>query len=117
MDKLKQLETFVSVATRGSLKGKFTWTTMPERLQSQGVSWKVYQDPAGGVFDNVLPYFAAYNTPGELADRGLNTTYPKDFMSDVKHNALPSVSWVLTNLAATARWRESRRWATTPARS
>ena len=89
------------VATRGQLKGKFTWTTMPERLQSQGVSWKVYQDPAGGVFDNVLPYFAAYNKPGELADRALNTTYPNDFMSDLKHNKLPSVSWVLTNLAAT----------------
>jgi phospholipase C len=74
---------------------------MPERLQSQGVSWKVYQDPAGGVFDNVLPYFAAYNKPGELADRALNTTYPNDFMSDLKHNKLPSVSWVLTNLAAT----------------
>ena len=89
------------VATRGDLKGKFTWTTMPERLQSQGVSWKVYQDPAGGVFDNVLPYFAAYNTPGELADRGLNTLYPTDFMADIRHNALPSVSWVLTNLTAT----------------
>jgi phospholipase C len=50
---------------------------------------------------HVLPYFAAYNTPGELADRGLNTTYPADFMADIKHSALPSVSWVLTNLAAT----------------
>jgi phospholipase C len=89
------------VATRNAFKGKFTWTTMPERLQSQGVSWKVYSDPSGGaVLDNVLPYFAAYNQPGELADRALNTTYPKDFMSDIKHNRLPSVSWVLTNLTA-----------------
>jgi phospholipase C len=88
------------VATRAAMKGKFTWTTMPERLQSHGVSWKVYQDPQGGIFDNVLPYFAAYNQPGELADRALNTTYPADFMADVRHNTLPSVSWILTNLAA-----------------
>ena len=94
------LETLVG--TRNDFKGKFTWTTMPERLQSQGVSWKVYTDPTGGaVLDNVLPYFAAYNKPGELADRALNTTYPADFMADVKHNKLPSVSWVLTNLLAT----------------
>jgi phospholipase C len=90
------------VGTRNDLKGKFTWTTMPERLQSQGVSWKVYSDPTGGaVLDNVLPYFAAYNKPGELADRGLNTTYPADFMADIHHNSLPSVSWVLTKLIST----------------
>ena len=81
--------------------GQFTWTTMPERLQSQGVSWKVYQDPAGGVFDNVLPYFAVQQTkPGELAG-GPTRRYPDDFMADIQHNTLPSVSWVLTNLAET----------------
>ena len=90
------------VGTRSDFKGTFTWTTMPERLQTQGVSWKVYTDPSGGaILDNVLPYFAAYDKPGELADRGLNTTYPADFMADIKHNSLPSVSWVLTNLTAT----------------
>jgi phospholipase C len=89
------------VGTRSQLRGKFTWTTMPERLQSQGVSWKVYTAPQGGAAGNVLPYFAAYNTPGELAQRGLRTTYPSDFMADLRHNALPSVSWILTKRAAT----------------
>ena len=90
------------VATRTGMAGKFSWTTMPERLQSQGVSWKVYMDKlGGGIFDNVLPYFAPYNKPGELADRALNVTYPSDFQSDITHDKLPAVSWILTGLQET----------------
>ena len=47
------------VATRSDYAGKFTWPTMPERLTAQGVSWKVYTS-RGGILDNVLPYFKAY---------------------------------------------------------
>jgi phospholipase C len=87
------------VGTRSTYAGRFKWTTMPERLQSQGVSWKVYQSPSGGVLDSVLPYFKAYtNTSSELYQRALNTTYPDDFMSDIQHNSLPKVSWLLTSL-------------------
>ncbi|HEY1569236.1 MAG TPA: alkaline phosphatase family protein [Solirubrobacteraceae bacterium] len=93
------VETLTS--TRNTLKGRFTWTTMPERLQSAGVSWKVYTGRQGSVSDNVLPYFAAFGKPGELADRGLKATYPGPFMADLAHGRLPSVSWVLTDRAAT----------------
>jgi phospholipase C len=87
---------------RGSLAGAFRWTTMPERLQKHGVSWKVYMAQTnGGIFDNVLTYFAPYTKPGELADRALHTSYPNDFLSDIRHNRLPSVSWILTNLLQT----------------
>jgi phospholipase C len=87
------------VGSRASYAGRFTWTTMPERLQSQGVSWKVYQAPSTGVFDSILPYFKAYtNTSSELYQRALNTTYPNDFMSDLTHNSLPKVSWLLTSI-------------------
>jgi phospholipase C len=90
------------VATRASQAGKFRWTTMPERLQAHGISWKVYMDQTGGgIFDNVLTYFAPYAKPGELADRALHTSYPNDFVSDIRHNRLPSVSWILTNLQQT----------------
>ncbi|HET8976913.1 MAG TPA: alkaline phosphatase family protein [Solirubrobacteraceae bacterium] len=90
------------VATRAAMAGTFRWTTMPERLQHQGVSWKVYMDQTGGgILDNVLTYFAPYNKPGELAQRGLHTSYPHDFISDIHHNRLPSVTWILTNLRAT----------------
>jgi phospholipase C len=93
------LETLVT--TRSSLQGKFTWTTMPERLQARGVSWKVYQSPAAGILDNVLTYFAPFNTPGELADRALNTTFPDDFLADIKSDSLPSVSWLLAGIPQT----------------
>ncbi len=43
-----------NVAPRGP---RFSWPTMPEALQHKGVSWKVYTDPGGGIFDNVLTYF------------------------------------------------------------
>ncbi|HWD75976.1 MAG TPA: alkaline phosphatase family protein [Solirubrobacteraceae bacterium] len=90
------------VGTRASMAGKFRWTTMPERLEARGVSWKVYMDQTGGgIFDNVLTYFAPYNRPGELADRALHTSYPNDFLSDIRHNRLPSVSWILTDLQQT----------------
>ncbi len=89
------------VTSRKSLQGTFKWTTMPERLQAHGVSWKVYEAPDGGSFDNVLPYFAPYNKPGELADRALNTSFPDDFMSDLGRDSLPAVSWLLTGLGAT----------------
>jgi phospholipase C len=94
------IETF-SGGPRNALNGTFHWTTMPERLQARGVSWKIYQDPAGGSLDNVLTYFAPYNKPGELADRGLNTTFPDDFMSDLKNDSLPAVSWLLTGILET----------------
>jgi phospholipase C len=87
------------VAGRGAKLGTFTWTTMPERLSAHGVSWKVYSSPAGGVFDNVLTYFKAYATGSKLAARGLDPTYPADFVADMTHGRLPQVSWVLTGIA------------------
>ncbi|MGZ4198160.1 MAG: alkaline phosphatase family protein, partial [Solirubrobacteraceae bacterium] len=85
----------------GGRTGLFDWTTMPERLQAQGVNWKVYTDPAGGSFDNVLTYFRQYTPGSELHKRGIDTTYPVDFMNDLDQNRLPQVSWVLTGLAET----------------
>jgi phospholipase C len=81
--------------------GLFSWTTMPERLSAHGVSWKVYQDPAGGIFDNVLTYFKQYRPGTQLYDRGIGTTYPDDFMSDLSANRLPQVSWLLLGIGET----------------
>jgi phospholipase C len=88
-------------ATRSSLTGRFTWTTMPERLQAHGISWKVYQDKATGFLDNVLPYFKAYKPGSELQRRGNGPTYPEDFLADLAHDRLPKVSWLLANVLAT----------------
>jgi phospholipase C len=80
---------------------RFTWTTMPERLQAHGVSWKVYTDPAGGVLDNVLTYFKQYAPGSKLHQRGVASTYPNDFLSDLARNHLPQVSWLLLGLEET----------------
>jgi phospholipase C len=82
------------VGTRAAARGTFKWTTMPERLQAHGISWKVYTSAAGGVFDNVLPYFKAYRAGSALAARGIAPTFPADFMTDLSAGKLPQVSWL-----------------------
>ena len=52
------LETLVE--NRATQYGKFTWTTMPERLSEAGVSWKVYQDASSQTLLNPLLYFKAF---------------------------------------------------------
>ncbi len=84
--------------------GKLSWETMPERLLSAGVSWKVYNDPLGLLALSPLPYFKAYNNPFsirglELISRALTPTYPDSFTGDVASGKLPSVSWIVPPLA------------------
>jgi phospholipase C len=79
-------------------KNLFSWTTMPERLSAHGVSWKVYQDPGGGIFDNVMTYFKQCRPGTDLYARGVSTTYPADFLSDLSANRLPKVSWILLGI-------------------
>ncbi len=80
------------------LRGRFSWTTMPEQLTASGVSWKVYTGPEIGYEDNVLWFFKQYETNPELAARGLKPEYPSDFVADLKHGELPQVSWIVTSL-------------------
>jgi len=77
---------------------RFTWTTMPERLSAHGVSWKVYSDPVTGFFDNVLPYFKQYKPGSKLEALGIRPTYPAGFLSDLAHNRLPQVSWIVASI-------------------
>src|SRR5215472_4575898 len=62
------------VATRASMIGKLTYTTMPEQLQARGVSWKVYNAPDQNVLhgvysDNVLPYFKNFQDPSGVLNK------------------------------------------------
>jgi phospholipase C len=106
----------------------YGWSTFPERLQSAGVSWKIYQDQGVGLTaagfwgftddayignfgDNSLLYFhqyqnAAAGTPlAEKAKTGTNLsaggTLFDIFLNDVKTNNLPQVSWVVAPEAYT----------------
>jgi phospholipase C len=92
------LQTLDPGAQRALVQGTFRWTTMPERLQARGVSWKVYEDPGTGILDSTLPFFAAFNKPGELADRAFGNTFPGDFLADLRSGSLPKVSWLLANV-------------------
>jgi len=80
---------------------RFTWTTMMERLQARGVSWKVYTAGGGGILDNMLVFFKACAPGSPLFELGTRPTYPGDFLSDVAANRLPQVSWLLTSAAQT----------------
>jgi phospholipase C len=81
----------------------FTWTTYPERLQSAGISWRVYQE-VDNYDDNALAWFAAYKKakPGSpLYDRGMAFVQDlvKAFRTDVTNNTLPAVSWLIARTA------------------
>ena len=83
--------------------GSLRWETMPERLLEAGVSWKVYNDPAGLFAFNPLPYFRAYANAEsgkgkELAQRALAPQYPQAFADDVRAGTLPAVSWIVPPL-------------------
>jgi phospholipase C len=100
----------------------YSWGTYPERLQAAGISWKIYQDIGEGLDaahfwgwtsdnpyignygDNSLLYFLNYQnaSPGTpLYDRARTGTDVKDggglfdiLADDVRHDRLPSVSWI-----------------------
>jgi len=114
----------------------YDWSTYPERLERNGVSWKVYQDaghgldaagfwgwafdaPYTGNFgDNSLLYFHQYQNalPGNpLADKakvGTNIaaggTLFDMFRADVSSGNLPQVSWI----AAPEAYTEHPNWPT-----
>ena len=81
----------------------YTWTTYPERLQSAGISWQVYQNMADNFTDNSLAGFKVfrdgwYNRPGYsqvLKDRGISTRDLDLLREDVLNNRLPQVSWIV----------------------
>jgi len=81
----------------------YTWTTYPERLQSAGISWQVYQNAADNFTDNPLAGFrpfrnAWYQRPGyseQLRARGVSTRDLDKLKEDVLTGKLPQVSWIV----------------------
>lgn len=89
------------VTNRTALYGRLTYTTMPEQLQTRGISWKVYSSPdetvLGGILsDNVLSYFKNYQDPASVLHRNaFGPQFPVDFLADVASDNLPQVSWLV----------------------
>ncbi|MFG2848718.1 phosphocholine-specific phospholipase C [Kitasatospora sp. NPDC048296] len=84
----------------------YTWTTYPERLESAGVSWKLYQGgsgepgtPTDNYTDNSLMFFerfqVAEGASGPLVDKGATDHTLKEFRADVEQGRLPQVSWIV----------------------
>jgi len=91
------------VANRASMFGKLTYTTMPEQLQTRGISWKVYSSPdqnLGGLgFDNVLFYFKNFQDPNStLHKNAFGPVFPTDFAADALAGNLPQVSWIIPSI-------------------
>jgi phospholipase C len=93
-----------------------TWPTMPEVLQDNNVSWKVYNPygpnyaPDASYFfsKNMLLYFEQYKDPTSPLHQNAFNYYgpnvvggltggvgPNHFAADVANNTLPQVSWIL----------------------
>ncbi|MFF3517240.1 phosphocholine-specific phospholipase C [Streptomyces sp. NPDC002573] len=112
----------------GNDEAGYSWTTYPERLESAGVSWKIYQDVGDGLDvkgswgwipdayrgnygDNSLLYFKQYQNaaPGDpLYDKARTGTDARTgegffdrLKADVKGGKLPQVSWVVAPEAFT----------------
>ncbi|HZQ86594.1 MAG TPA: alkaline phosphatase family protein [Acidimicrobiales bacterium] len=81
-----------------------TWTTMNERLETAGVSWKCYDNPAFpqlknavAISNNKLFYFKQFADPTtSIHKRAFSNAWPADFQGDVTAGTLPSVSWVFS---------------------
>src|SRR5713226_872093 len=88
---------------RSAFFGRLTYTTMPEQLQTRGISWKVYSSPdsnlTGILSDNVLSYFKNFQDPSStLHQNAFGPQFPVDFLADVASGNLPQVSWVLPSI-------------------
>ena len=81
-----------------------SWTTYPERLESAGISWQIYQqgtdgsDPLNGNYGtNILQNFENFINaqPGSsLFQRAQTVRTIDDLKADVQANRLPQVSWL-----------------------
>ncbi|MDH6126075.1 phospholipase C, phosphocholine-specific [Kitasatospora sp. GP82] len=79
------------------------WTTYAERLQSAGVSWRVYHNPSsddrtGDYDDNALSYFKQFHNFPATDPRYVNAMTKWDLTAFDRHckdGSLPTVSWLV----------------------
>ena len=91
---------------RSAFYGRLTYTTMPEQLETRGISWKVYSTPdatiANGILsNNVLSYFKNFQDPSSmLHQNAFGPQFPTDFLADIATGNLPQVSWLIPSVVA-----------------
>jgi len=83
--------------------GHMSWTTMPERLEAKGITWKYYNSPDltnPDFNDNFMLFFQQFITNPTLAQKCFGDTnwqgpVPTSFMLDCQNGTLPQVSWLI----------------------
>lgn len=82
----------------------FRWTTYAERLEEAGIDWRCYQyGERGKHAHNLFRYFSRFRDApagSALAVRGLPDTDEDRFADDVRHDRLPTVSWMFPSAEA-----------------
>ena len=80
----------------------FIWPTLPEVLQTAGVSWRIYQNidnNGGGLYNGTLAFANFRNanaaTGGPLYVNGLTNYSISQFAADAAGGKLPQVSWII----------------------
>ena len=84
----------------------YTWTTYPERLETAGIDWRVYQggtglpgDQTDNYSNNSLEFFSRFQrgsgAPAALLNRGVAQHTLAQFCRDVAAGCLPQVSWIV----------------------
>ncbi|MBV8194674.1 MAG: phospholipase [Candidatus Dormibacteraeota bacterium] len=91
-----------TISWTGPSSAKLTWTTYPERLTANGISWTAYSSPDADNEENPLVDFMQFY-PGNAGfqpsytDAVFGHTF-EDFLVDAAAGNLPQVSWVLTSI-------------------
>jgi phospholipase C len=91
-----------------SKQNGYTWTTYPERLEKNNISWKLYQggsgkpgSPTDNYTDNSLEFFAQYQVHenarrhSPLIKKGVSNHTLAELRKDVVKGQLAQVSWVV----------------------
>ena len=78
----------------------FTWPTIPDVLESAGISWRIYQDPndnwTGAMHGGLA--FESFRTarPGSpVYEKGMRHWSLEQLADDARNGTLPQVCWVL----------------------
>ena len=83
--------------------GGLRWTTYAERLEQAGVPWRVYEHSNRGRPFNMLKLFARFQDApagSPLRTKGLPAPSEDEFEWDVRHDRLPTVSWLFPPFGA-----------------
>ena len=81
----------------GERPPQYSWMTMPEVLETAGISWAIYSAPDSTNVDgdNTVIYFQQYHSNATLNAKALKPTFD-DFLRDAAAGNLPQVSWVIS---------------------